>query len=121
MLSKSERVSRTLSHRAVDRVAIHDVVSSNERLIAFYAEKDPADELEMVRKIIDLWRPPFFMIPDVQDAGLGVTDHGWTKWVTEHPFHDADGLKEYLLRDAEMMERKREKLDAAGERERFAR
>jgi hypothetical protein len=126
MLSKLERVERTLNHLPVDQVAIHDVIANNDRVIAHYAggiatgsPHSQAATCAVVRRTIDLWRPYCNIVPEVVEDGFGKVDEGWTSWVTEHPFHDTKSLKEYLLRDIERTARRIACFDAQRERQRY--
>ena len=85
MLSKRERVERTLNHLPVDRVALHDVIANNDRVIAHYSGGVAKGEAhsqeatcEVIRKTIDMWRPYCNMVPDVVEDGFGVgIHHAW--------------------------------------------
>ena len=65
ILSKRERVERTLAHESVDRVALHEQLSYNPGVISMYTGKKiidfdyTIDEIcEVIRKTLDICFPP---------------------------------------------------------------
>lgn len=106
-LTKRERVERTLNHKPIDRVAIHEQLSLNPRVIEFYTGRKISgfdytieDICSVIRKTSDMCFPP------VAPRGTGVetTPDGfvlqhdnWTTWHVSRPFTDVEGAKKWLL------------------------
>lgn len=126
ILSKRERVERTLNFLPVDRVAIHDEIY-NPEVISLYTGKkiegfnySLEDKCEVVRKTMDMWR-----CPDVisgtrmteKDGFVFQSSQDWTGWVVKRPFNDTRNLKEYILKDIEKINKDIEKFNIEKERE----
>ena len=107
-ISKRERVGLTLAHKPVDRVALHEQLSYNPRVVAEYTGKsitgfayDAADVGMVIRQTMDMCFPP--LTP--HGTGL-VTDRdgfvdkkeNWTVWHVSRPFSDSDGAAGWLRR-----------------------
>lgn len=113
VLSKPERVRRTLDLQPVDRVALHDQVSYNPGVIALYTGKrirgfdyTLEDICVVIRRTLDACFPP--VAPRgtrrVRDSEGFVTQHdNWTSWTVSRPFTDVAGAREYLLRRTEAL------------------
>ncbi len=125
ILTKRERVERTLNFQPVDRVAIHDQVSQNPAVISFYTGKKIdgfnytlQDICEVTRKTLDMCFPP--VAPRgtnrwTDEGGTVYQNDNWTTWVIKSPAIDEKRLKEIYLRETEKM--KSESLDYKKERE----
>ncbi len=113
VLSKRERVERTLNFLPIDRVAIHDhilnpgVISlyTGRRITEFNYSLD--DVSETTRKTMDMCRFPG--IPRgtnrvTTEDGFIMQMDNWTEWFVKRPFNDVKGLREYYLRSIEKME-----------------
>ncbi len=113
VLSKRERVERTLNLEPVDRVALQDQVSFNPGVISLYTGKKVQgfnytleDICTVIRQSLDACFPP--VVPRgtarVTDAEGFVTQHdNWTSWTVERPFSDVAGARQYLLRRTEAL------------------
>jgi len=127
VLTKRERVERTLNLLPVDRVAIHDQLSHNAGVISLYTGKaitgfnySYEDVCTVIRKTLDACFPPRAPIGTarVTDADGFVIQHdNWNSWTVSRPFTDVAGAREYLVRKTHEMRRAR--FDAQAERERF--
>ena len=124
VLSKRERVERTLNFQPVDRAVLHDQLSYNPAVIAEYTGKaiegyayTAADVGQVIRQTLDACFIP------VSPLGVGFRgdadgftyyDDDWNSSLTGRPFSDLNGAREYLLRKtAELHSRL---FDAAAER-----
>ncbi len=110
-LTKRERVLRTISFQETDRVPVYDIIT-NESIREFYSgvsmTEDNAWELtfKTIREALDMTR--MIGIPNFHPARkLGKGDEEgfvWnsdrhTTWLEKRPFHDVDGLREYVNKD----------------------
>jgi len=128
ILSKRERVERTLNFLPVDRVAIHDHIL-NPDVVSFYTGKKIQgfnyslnDVSEATRKTMDMCRFPG--LPQGTDKvttedGFVMQNDNWTSWFVKRPFNDIKSLREYYLRSIEKMETS--KFDPEKERENYHR
>jgi len=108
VLSKRERVERTLALQPVDRVVLHDQVSYNPGVISLYAGRGIhgfgytlEDVCSVIRQTLDACFPPVAPCGTarVTDEEGFVTQHdNWTSWTVSRPFDDVAGAREYLLR-----------------------
>ncbi len=127
ILSKKERVERTLNFLPVDRIAIHDQVSYNPGVISLYTGKkiegfnySIEDICEAIRKTLDACFPVFAPRGKEKvttEEGFVMQMDNWTSWVVKRPFNDTKGLKEFFLRRIEKM--KTTKFNAGEEREAY--
>ena len=113
VLSKPERVRRTLDLKPVDRVALHDQVSFNPGVISLYTGKaihgfsfTYEDICAVIRKTLDACFPP--AAPRGTDRitdgeGFVIQHDNWTSWTVSRPFHDVAGAREYLLRRTDLL------------------
>lgn len=127
VLSKRERVERTLNLEPVDRVALHDQVSFNPGVIALYTGKKIEgfgytlqDIAAVIRKTLDACFPP--VAPRgrervTDDEGFVIQHDHWTSWTVSRPFKDVAGAREYLLRRIQEMHHA--PFDAARARQEF--
>lgn len=105
-MSKRERVKATLNHQPVDRVALHDQVSFNPRVIemcAGRAIKDfdytVDDVCAVIRKTLDMCFPPVAPrgAERVSNPDGFVFQHdNWTTWLVSRPFTDEEGARAWL-------------------------
>lgn len=127
VISKRERVERTLNFQPVDRVAIHDQVSYNPGVISLYTGKkiegfnySIQDICEVIKKTLDACFPPRAPLGRdrvVTEDGFIRQHDNWTSWYVKRPFSDTKGLKVYYLRQVEKM--KNSKFDPQEEREKY--
>jgi hypothetical protein len=127
VLSKRERVERTLDLLPVDRVALHEQLGYNPGVISLYTGKDCSgfnytlqDVGTVIRQTVDACFPP--IAPQgtakvIDEDGFVIQCDNWTSWVVSRPFHDLGGAREYLLRKTERL--LLASFDARQERERF--
>ena len=117
VLSKRERVERTLNHQPVDRAALHEQLSYNPGVISLYTGREIEgfdytldDICCVIRKTMDLCFPP------IAPRGTGrvtsgdgfVTQHdNWTSWHVARPFSDEAGAAKWLQRRTEALRRER--------------
>ena len=126
VLSKRERVERTLNCLPVDRVAIHDHIKANPAVVSLYTGKrvdgfdySLEDVCQATKKSMDLCR-----FQSTPHSGRATTEDGfvlqtdiWTTWTVGRPFNDTRGLKEYCLRSIERMNAS--EIDPEKERENY--
>ncbi len=115
VLSKRERVERTLRHERVDRVALHEQLSYNPGVIALYTGKrivghaySRDDICEVIRRTMDMCFPP--VAPRGTDRttdedGFVTQNDNWTGWHVSRPFADAEGARDWLERVTERIVR----------------
>jgi hypothetical protein len=108
MMSKRERVERTLNLQPLDRVALHDQISFNPGVISLYTGRKIEgfnytyeDICAVIRKTLDACFPPVAprgtkRITDGE--GFLIQHDSWTSWTVSRPFTDVAGAREYLLR-----------------------
>lgn len=128
-LSKRERVQRTLEHRAVDRVALHDQLSYNPAVIGHYAGKKIAgfnysnnEICAASRRALDICFPPSAprgVGRQTRDDGFLIQNDNWTYWVVSRPFSDEAGAKDWLVRQMAAM--RKNPIDGGAERARYRR
>ena len=129
VLSKRERVERTLASQPVDRVVLHEQLSYNPGVIALYTSRAVRgfdytyeDICAVIRRTLDTCFPPLAPrgAARVTDRDGFVLQHdNWTTWTVSRPFNDVAGAREYLRRKTEEM--LNEPFDAGCERERYHR
>ena len=105
-LSKRERVERTLAHQPVDRVALHEQMSFNPRVIADYIGRPvrgfdyTLDEIgAVIRQTMDTCFPPAAPrgTERVTTSDGFVYQHdNWTSWRVSRPFTDVAGAAHWL-------------------------
>jgi len=105
-LSKRERVERTLNHQPVDRVALHEQLSHNPRVIALYTGKKidgfryTLDDIcAVIARTLDMCFPP--VAPRgtervTDEEGFVVQHDNWTSWRVSRPFGDEHGAAAWL-------------------------
>ena len=106
VLTKRERVERTINFQPVDRVAIHEQLSYNPRVIEQYTGKTirgyeftAEDVGKVVQKTLDATFPmftPYGRGTEVKPDGFVYTLDDWTKWIAKRPFEDEDGACQWL-------------------------
>ena len=127
VLSKRERVERTLALQPVDRVVLHEQLSYNPGVIALYTGKEIhgfdytyEDVCAVIRMTLDACFPPITPrgTARVTDRdGFLIQYDNWTSWTVRRPFSDVAGAREYVLRKTEQLQRA--PFDAERERERY--
>lgn len=106
ILTKRERVERTLNHQPVDRAAIHEQLSLNPSVVALYTGKNTEgfnytleDIGTLTRKTVDMcFRPraPLGKERYTDEYGFVFQKDNWTTWHISRPFTDAEGAKVWL-------------------------
>jgi hypothetical protein len=127
VLSKRERVERTLDLLPVDRVALHEQLSYNPGVISLYTGKDCSrfsytlqDIGAVIAQTMDACFPPIApqgTAKAVDEDGFAVQHDNWTSWTVARPFFDVAGAREYLQRKTERL--LKTPFDAQHEREQF--
>ena len=107
VLSKRERVDRTLRHEPVDRVALHEQLSYNAGVISLYTgcpisgfDYTIEDICAVIRKTLDMCFPPLAprgTLRRTSEDGFVLQDDNWTTWHVSRPFSDVEGAKKWLL------------------------
>jgi len=107
VLSKRERVERTLNLQPVDRAAIHEQVSYNPAVISMYTGKKidgfnftKEDICEVIRKTLDACFPPFAPLGKTtytNEDGFSIQTDEWYSAIVGRPFNDVSGAREYLI------------------------
>ena len=107
VLSKRERVERTLNHQAVDRAALHEQLSYNPDVIAMYTGRKikgfdytVRDICKVIRKTLDMCFPPVGPKGTKRittEDGFVIQNDNWTSWHVSRPFKDACGARKWLL------------------------
>ena len=107
VLSKRERLERTLAHQPVDRVCLHEQLSYNPRVIADWTERTIsgfeyglAEIGTAIRRSVDTCFPP--VAPCGTDRvtspdGFVYQHDNWTTWRVSRPFTDVAGARQWLL------------------------
>ena len=113
VLSKRERVERTLNLEPVDRVPIHEQLSWNPGVISLYTGKKIEgfnytyeDVCVVIRKTLDTCFEPSAPLGTervTNEDGLVIQYDNWNWWIADRPFSDVAGAREYLLRKAEQI------------------
>jgi uroporphyrinogen decarboxylase len=106
VISKRERVELTLRHKPVDRIAIHEQLSYNSKVISLYTGKSiqgfnyTIDDIgEVVRRTTDVHFPLFAPKGtgrEVDEYGFTIQHDNWTSWYADRPFNDEKGACEWL-------------------------
>ena len=120
VLSKRERVERTLRNQPVDRAVLHEQLSYNPGVIARYTGKaicrgvhdgfdySYEDICATIRQTLDACFPPVapLGIRQVVDAdGFLIQQDNWHSMIVRRPFTDLAGARDFLLRKTEQMQR----------------
>lgn len=113
VLTKRERVERTLRHQPVDRVAIHDQLSYNPGVIELYTGKEIEgfgytieDICWVIGQTLDMCFPPVAPrgAERVTTADGFVFQHdNWTSWRVSRPFSDTAGARDWLQHSTEQL------------------
>lgn len=113
ILSKRERVERTLNFLPVDRVAIHDQVGCNPGVISLYTGKKIEgfqytleDVCEVIKKTLDMCFPP--KQPKgtsryVDEDGFVYQEDNWTTWVMAPSSLDVKALRKIYIKKPALM------------------
>jgi hypothetical protein len=114
ILTKRERVERTLANQPVDRAVLHEQLSYNAGVIAHYTGKpitgfDYAyeDICLTIRQTLDACFPPVAPLGtgQVVDAvGFVIQQDNWHSMIVRRPFDGVAGAREFLLRKTEQMQ-----------------
>ena len=115
VLTKRERVERTLDHLPVDRVALHEQLSYNPGVISLYTGRAIAgydytyeDVCAVIRKTLDACFPPVAPLGTerfVDRDGFTIQQDNWHSAIVSRPFHDLAGARGFLLRLTDRMDR----------------
>jgi len=105
-IPKRERVERTLNHKPVDRVALHEQLSYNPGVISLYTGKNIRgfnysvdDVCSVISKTLDACFPPRALkgTSRITDGdGFVIQNDDWTYWHVSRPFDDVDGARKWL-------------------------
>lgn len=104
MLTKRERVMRTVRFEATDRVPVYDLLF-NDAIIEHYAGTRPTvAEAERITGLavgaaLDMTRSPVGpRAPHrvTEENGLVIEHERWTQWLVERPWHDMAGLVDWI-------------------------
>lgn len=127
VLTKRERVERTLNLQPVDRAALHEQLSYNPRVIADFTGKPiqgfnfTVDDIcAVIRQTMDACFPPFAPrgTDRVTDAdGFVIQNDEWNFSIVARPFNDMAGARDYLR--AKTREMLRTPFDAEQERAQY--
>jgi hypothetical protein len=114
VLTKRQRVERTLNHRPVDRVAIHEQLSYNAGVIALYTGRqiDGFDfTLDEIGAAIGLTLDSCFPLvadkgtdTETTEDGFVFKNENWMTWRVGRPFGDERGAAEWLKTRMRRME-----------------
>ncbi|NPV47515.1 MAG: hypothetical protein HPY69_11180 [Armatimonadetes bacterium] len=127
VLSKRERLERTLAHQPVDRVCLHEQLSYNPRVIADWTHKPVSgfnyglEEIGLaIQRSLDTCFPPTAPCGTARVTspdGFVYQHDNWTTWRVGRPFDDVAGARRWLLT---WMDRLRnEDFDPNGARRRY--
>ncbi len=115
ILSKRERVERTLRHQAVDRVALHDQLSYSASVISHYTGRTITDfdyTLEdigcAIRNSLDMCFPmvaPTGTARITSPDGFVLQYDNWTTWRVSRPFTDEHGARQWLQYRTQALEK----------------
>jgi hypothetical protein len=113
ILTKRERVERTLCHQPVDRVALWDGLQHSPRVIGACLGREiqgfdytVEDVGEASRRTLDLCMPisaPQGTDRVTLDDGLVVQNENWMRWVVQRPFADVRCARDWLLGRTELL------------------
>jgi hypothetical protein len=108
VLTKRQRVERTLNHQSVDRVAIHEQLSFNPGVIALYTGKNTQgfdytldDICTVIRKTLDTCFVPTAPLGtgrETDEDGFVRQHDNWNTWHVSRPFNDEKGACAWLER-----------------------
>jgi len=114
-LTKRERVEKTLNLQPVDRVAIHDQLSYNAKVISFYTGKTFTgfeykyeDICAVIRQTLDACFPAITPLGTARvsnNDGFVIQHDNWHSMTVSRPFHHVAGAREFLLRKTDELRR----------------
>ena len=126
VLSKWERVERTVNMQSVDRVAIHEQLSYNPTVLEYFLNKKidgynftQQDIGKVVQMTLDATYPvftPYGVGHEVNSEGFEFRRDNWTKWLAKRPFSEEEGACEWLKTRIKKLEETIRSFDAAKER-----
>jgi len=103
VLSKRERVERTLNLQPVDRVAIHEQLSWNPGVISMYTGRKIEgfnytykDICEVIRQTLDTCfqaHDPLGTDLITDEDGFEIQNDNWNWWIAKRPFDDVAGAR----------------------------
>jgi hypothetical protein len=112
-MSKRERVEATLNHQPVDRAVLHEQLSFNPGVIAFYTGREVAgfdytydDICVVIRQTVDACFPPVAPLGTDQITdrdGFVIQQDNWHSMIVRRPFDGVAGAREYLLRKTDAL------------------
>jgi hypothetical protein len=104
LLTKRERVLRTIRFEDSDRVPLYDILQ-NDAVIEHYAgehltvDNGAAVTGRAIGRILDMTRMPDGPSSPGryrQENGIELERERWTTWIVERPWHDTPGLLEWI-------------------------
>lgn len=113
VLTKRERVERTLNLQPVDRVVIHEQLSYNPGVISLYTGRPVTgfhytyeDICAVIRLTLDACFPPVAPLGTgciTDPDGFVIQQDNWHSVIVRRPFQDVAGAREFLLRKTDEM------------------
>ncbi len=104
MMTKRERVMRTIRFQETDRVPVYDLLQ-NDAVIEHYSGEIPTPENGVrlkaitIAKTMDMTRSisgPNHPGEVLAENGIRTRRERWTSWIIERPWHDMPGLIEWI-------------------------
>jgi uroporphyrinogen decarboxylase len=104
LLTKRERVLRTIRFQETDRVPLYDILQ-NDAVIEHYAgepltvENGDVVKGRAIGRILDMTRMPDGPAQPGrvrQENGIELEQERWTSWIVSRPWHDTPGLIEWI-------------------------
>lgn len=129
LISKRERVERTINFQPVDRVPIHEQLSYNPNVIELYTGKKingfdyTVDDIaKVVNSTLDATFPmfaPYGLGKEVKNDGFEYKLDNWTKWIVKKPFNDEHGAKDWLVNQTKQLIQKIKDFNQKQERQSY--
>jgi hypothetical protein len=108
MLSKRERVIRTINFQETDKIPIYDIINNDKIREYFSRQKiEPGNAWELeytaLRKTVDMTRminiPNFTLGRYTDKDGFVYYRDKYTEWIEKRPFEDVNGLKDWIKKN----------------------
>jgi hypothetical protein len=114
VLTKRERVERTLNFQPVDRAALHEQLSYNPDVIALFTGKPvsgfsytAADVGQVIRQTLDACFIPVSPLGKgsrVDSNGFTYVDDEWNSSLVTRPFESIEGARKYLQQETRRLQ-----------------